>query len=153
MPSKSFDTMSIPSQVRDSLTEAERSLQANANIAACVMLGRALEALCHDVLQSSGNLASSATKIAGPKKHLMLGQGIRELRKRNIIDDRLFNWSQQLQAFRNMAAHPGDVSISRQDAVDLQTFVHAIVEYVYDLSKRYDEFKARTEKRASNKKK
>jgi hypothetical protein len=41
-PPKTFQSVRIPKVVTDSLTEADRSLQANANIAACVMFGRAL---------------------------------------------------------------------------------------------------------------
>jgi hypothetical protein len=53
-----------------------------------------------------------------------------------------------LQAFRNLAAHPDEhFSISRQDTEDLQAFVYAIVEYVYDLADRYNDFKERTYKR------
>ena len=74
------------------------------------------------------------------------------LRDTNVIDDRLYEWSQQLHAFRNLAAHPEDVSISRNDADDLQTFVTAIVEYVYDLTDRYAEFKERVDARAKRKK-
>jgi uncharacterized protein YutE (UPF0331/DUF86 family) len=73
----------------------------------------------------------------------MLGKGIKELKDRNIIDQRLYDWSQQLQAFRNIAAHPDETEISREDAEDLQSFVYAIVEYIYDLADRYDEFKDR----------
>ena len=82
----------------------------------------------------------------------MLGQGLKALRDMNVIDGRLFDWSQQLQAFRNLAAHTEDIAISREDAEDLQTFVYAIVEYVYDLTDRYEEFKTRVEARAKRKK-
>ena len=81
----------------------------------------------------------------------MLGEGIKELKDRNIIDQRLYDWSQQLQAFRNIAAHPDETEISREDDEDLQSFVYAIVEYIYDLTERYEEFKERLERR--NKKK
>lgn len=81
----------------------------------------------------------------------MLGEGIKQLRDKKVIDDRLFDWSQQLQAFRNLAAHPEEISISRDDAEDLQTFVNAIVEYVYDLADRYEEFKVRVDARAKRK--
>jgi hypothetical protein len=142
-PTKAFSSYRIPSTVTDSLVEADRSLQANANIAACVMLGRALEALCRDVLaRHSGAVISKTTKT----KKVMLASGIQQLREKKVIDDRLYDWSQQLAAFRNLAAHPEDISISRKDAEDLQTFVYAIVEYIYDLADRYEEFKARTAK-------
>lgn len=149
-PPKSFSSWRIPRVVTDSLNEADRSLQAGANIAACVMLGRALEALCRNILEPK--TAESETPSAKPKKKLMLGEGIKRLRDTKVIDDRLYDWSQQLQAFRNLAAHPEDISISREDAGDLQTFVNAIVEYVYDLADRYDEFKTRAANRAKRKK-
>lgn len=50
-PSKIFASYRIPRLVTESLSEADRALQANANIAACVMFGRALEALCRDVIR------------------------------------------------------------------------------------------------------
>lgn len=154
-PPKVFSSYRIPKVVKDSLNEADRSLQAGANIAACVMLGRALEALCRDVLNTTPGPASitdGAVTPAKSKKKIMLGEGIKKLKEEKIIDDRLYDWSQQLQAFRNLAAHPEDISISRHDAEDLQTFVNAIVEYVYDLADRYAEFKRRVEVRASRKK-
>ena len=41
-PAKSFSSYSIPKIALNSLKEADRSLQSNANTAACVMFGRAL---------------------------------------------------------------------------------------------------------------
>jgi regulator of sigma D len=82
----------------------------------------------------------------------MLSKGIKELREKKIIDDRLYDWSQHLQAFRNLAAHPDeDFTASRQDVEDLQAFVQAIVEYVYDLADRYAEFKARVARQEKRK--
>jgi hypothetical protein len=146
-PSKTFYSSRIPKVVKDSLNEADRSLQAGANIAACVMFGRALEALCRDVIDISTPpdfKKESQVKL----KKIMLDQGIEKLKELKVIDDRLYDWSQQLKAFRNLAAHPEDISISREDANDLQIFVYAIVEYIYDLTDRYDEFKGRLLKRA-----
>ncbi|MEP6889680.1 MAG: DUF4145 domain-containing protein [Nitrospirota bacterium] len=152
-PPKVFSSLHIPKVVVDSLNEADRSLQAGANIAACGMLGRALEALCRDVLEpkTKSEDAPVATPTK-PKKKLMLGEGLKRLRDTKVIDDRLYDWSQQLRAFRNLAAHAEDISIPRDDAEDLQTFVNAIVENVYDLADRYAEFKERVEARAKRKK-
>lgn len=128
-PAKTFLSYRIPRSAKESLSDADRSLQANANIAACAMFGRALEAVCRDVL---------GTKV-------MLAAGIKMLKDKGTIDDRLYDWSQQLHVFRNLASHPDEspISISRQDAEDLQSFVYAIIEYVYDLTDRYEDFKAR----------
>lgn len=140
-PPKSFSSPRIPRVVKHSLLEAERCLQVNANIAACVMLGRALEAVCRDILQTTK--PEDHEQSGASKRNLMLAKGINALRDMQIIDNRLYEWSQQLHAFRNLAAHPEDISISRADAEDLQSFVYAIVEYIYDLTDRYNEFKSR----------
>jgi hypothetical protein len=121
--------------------------QANANTAACVMLGWALEGLCRNLLEPTSPAPPAASATPAPKRPLMLGQGISELKKKGFIDERLYDWSQQLHAFRNVAAHPTDDVISREDAEDLQSFVYAIIEYVYDLTDRYNEFKERVDKR------
>ena len=147
-PPKTFLSYRVPRVVKDSLSEADRCLQTGANIAACVMLGRSLEALCRDLLSPAGEVEAEVEGNPKSEKAIMLGSGIRQLRERGIIDDRLYTWSEELRAFRNLAAHPEDISISREDASDLQSFVHAIVEYVYDLADKYDEFRARTEARA-----
>jgi hypothetical protein len=154
-PTKTFSSHRIPHAVSDSLAEGDRSLQAGAHTAACVMFGRALEAVCRNLLQPSppaqGRVRGSQWPInvetSTPTKKIMLAQGIRELKDSNFIDQRLYDWSQQLKAFRDIAAHPDDISISRQDAEDLQTFVYAIVEYIYDLTDRYEEFKKRLERK------
>ena len=154
-PPKTFSSYRIPRVVLSSLKEADRSLQANANIAACAMLGRALEALCRDVLDSDLEVTKGASTNATAtksKKKVMLDEGIKKLRDKKVIDDRLYDWSQQLRAFRNLAAHPEDIKISREDAEDLQTFSYAIVEYVYDLTDRYEEFKERLDSQKKRKK-
>ena len=100
------------------------------------MFGRALEAICRGKLPP----ASSG-------KHLMLGPGLKQLKASGLIDQRLSEWGDQLHFFRNTAAHPNDEVISREDAEDLQAFVYAKVEYIYDLADRYEEFKSRIARR------
>jgi Domain of unknown function (DUF4145) len=136
-PPKTFSSQRIPRTVTHSLLEADRTLQAAAYMATCVMFGRAFEALCRDILEKRA--PGTVTK------RLMLGAGIKALKDQNIIDQRLYDWGQQLQAFRNLAAHGEDFDVSRDDAEDLQAFMHAIVEYIYDLSDRYEEFQERLE--------
>src|SRR5260370_38368512 len=121
-PKKTFSSDRIPRIVERSLDEADRSLQANASMAACVMFGRALEAVCRDILQPKDQTktanfiiedhntkAEKQKENAKPEKRIMLAAGIKQLRQKNIIDDRLYDWSQQLHAFRNLAAHPDEI--------------------------------------------
>lgn len=142
-------SFAVPKEVRHSVNQAEKCLQVGAYDAACVMFGRALESLCNDVIgQKEAEEAAAATAAGSPlpkalRRPIMLRSGLDELFKRKVIDQRLLDWSTQLQAFRNMSAHAGDVTITRQDATDLQTFGIAIVEYIYDLSQRYEEFAGR----------
>jgi hypothetical protein len=126
-PPKTFSSFRIPNSVTASLTEADIALQGNASLAACVMFGRALEALCRDVLYTAEE--KKAVRVGTSKKRMMLAEGIKQLREKNFIDNRLFDWSQHLHAFRNLAAHSdSDATITREDAEDLQAFVYAIIE-------------------------
>ena len=146
-PPKAFASPRIPKVVSESISEGLKSLQANANVAACVMFGRALEAICRNLLDTSTSTDSAPTSGAGHKRPIMLGEGLRRLKEAGLIDQRLFDWSQQLHAFRNIAAHPTEIAISREEADDLRSFVIAIVEYIYDLTDRYNDFKERLEKK------
>ena len=146
-PPKTFTSPRIPKVVSESISEGLKSFQANANVAACVMFGRALEAICRDLLKPTANAEALASPAHGAKRPIMLGEGLGKLKENGLIDQRLFDWSQQLHAFRNLAAHPTDVAISREEADDLRSFVFAIVEYIYDLTDKYNEFKQRLEKK------
>lgn len=145
-PPKTFTSKRIPKMVSESIAEAVKSLQASANVAACVMFGRALEAICRDLLEPA-RTGGETKSTSAPKRPVMLGEGIRKLKEKGVIDQRLFDWSQQLHAFRNVAAHPTDKTISREDADDLRSFVYAIIEYIYDLTDRYNEFQERLTKK------
>lgn len=93
------------------------------------MCGRALEGVCiHFGIKS------------------MLAKGLAELRDRKLIDERLFDWGEQLRKHRNLAAHASKERITREDANDLFEFVTAICEYIFVLSSRFQEFMARKEK-------
>jgi hypothetical protein len=144
--SRTLTSSRIPHVVKESLGEADRCLQVNAPIAACAKFGRALEAVCRSILKEQQS-SVDAQPTTNKERHVMLGEGIAALKKMGVIDDRLFEWSQELHAFRNLAAHPGETSISREDAEDLQSFVYTIIEYIYDLADRYAEFKERSERR------
>lgn len=113
-----------PPIVHSSLIEADKCLQSGAFTAAVAMCGRALEGVCRHF--------KTKTKY--------LGGGIRELREKGVIDDRLYRWSEELHRHRNIAAHAGTELITQRDAADLFTFVLAICEYIFDLSAKFEAF-------------
>jgi hypothetical protein len=81
-PAKTFSSHRIPKVATESFLEAERSLQANAHIAACAMLGRAFEALCRDILRPERTSLKDEKKDRRP---IMLADGIRQLKDKNFI--------------------------------------------------------------------
>lgn len=117
----------IPKSVKISLEEAIKCFKARAYNASVVMCGRSLEAIC---------------KNFGTKNKYLAG-GIKELLEMGIIDKRLFTWSEALRKHRNIGAHSSDELISKEDSEDLLGFATAICEYVFVLTKKFDEFRAR----------
>lgn len=127
----------VPEPVQTSLREADKCLQIGAHTAAAAMAGRALEAVCRHY----------------STKDTYLGAGIKELRDKGIIDARLYEWSEELRDQRNIAAHATETNISAQDAEDIVAFTYAIVEYVFMLTKKFEEFKKRKAEAANGGKK
>ena len=117
----------IPDIVRVSLEEAQCCHRAAAHTACAVMCGRALEGVCIHFGTKDRNLAKA----------------LLELRERNIIDERLFSWGDELRKHRNVAAHATEDRTSRDDATDLLEFLIAICEYVFVLTPRFESFMLR----------
>ena len=130
-------SLNVPKPVKKSLREADKCLQIGAYIAAAAMAGRALEAVCRHY----------------STKDTYLGAGIKELKDKELIDARLYEWSEELREQRNAAAHATDTEISSQDAEDIVTFTYAIVDYVFMLTKKFENFKERKADEKKNKKK
>ncbi len=131
----------VPAVVRATLEEAERAMQVHAYTAACVMFGRALEGVLHDVLSRAAG-ANGAT--LPPPRQLMMAESLRLMKEWDLLDPRLYEWCKELHGFRNLAAHPTDVVITREDATDLQALVYAIVEYTYDMTDHLNALHQRT---------
>lgn len=153
-PPKNFSP-DIPKVVRASIVEAQKCIHAGANTAACVMLRRTVEAICVEILKPIREAEHKAAidrgeKPKSQKKPLMLGEGLEGLHDHGIIDDRLYDWSKQIQAFGNKSAHAVDIDISRQDASDLMSFVTALIEYIFDLTLRYNQFLLRSKGEAAD---
>jgi hypothetical protein len=120
----------IPEIVRTSLEEANLCFKARAYAACVVMCGRSLEGVCRH----------------HKTKSQYLGGGLKELRERDLIDGRLFQWAQELQKSRNLSAHATGEKVSKQDAQDLLDFTNAICDYLFVLTAKFDAFIARRKK-------
>jgi hypothetical protein len=124
----------IPEIARNSLIEARICYKAKAYSACAVMSGRTLEGVCKHHSAKSRNLAT----------------GLKELKQKGIIDDRLFKWGEELRKHRNIGAHASDEKISKEDAKDLLDFVNAICEYVFVLTGKFNKFMKRKSKAGGN---
>jgi hypothetical protein len=110
--------LSIPELIRNSLVEADLCRRVGAFTASVVMSGRALEAMCRHFKTKGKTLA----------------HGLRELLEKEVIDKRLFEWSEELRHHRNLAAHATDTRLTHADAEDLFNFATAICDYVFVLN-------------------
>lgn len=123
----------IPRRLREAHDEARKCFHAKAFTATVVMCGRTLEAACADHDVDKGTLDKS----------------LQEMKTRNLIDGRLWDWSMTLKNVRNVAAHldkraiKRNNPITRQDAEDSLALSEALLDYIYVLSARFDAMKAR----------
>jgi hypothetical protein len=123
---------SIPIQVQKSLEDAKRCFNAKVYSATAVMCGKAIEFIVSDKTTQKN-----------------LFQGLKELKSKEIIDARLYEWSEALRKERNIGAHAIDTEIKRQDANDILDFAIAICEYIYVLTDKYNAYKSRKQKNST----
>lgn len=117
----------VPQGIRLDYQEAVRCIDNRAFKAAAVMVGRTLESVCADHEKLKSNLMSS----------------LEAMRSANVIDDRLYQWADELRLLRNLGAHHSAVAITRQDAYDALALCEALLDYVYVLGARFAEFQNR----------
>jgi len=124
-----YSDWNLPNSVRRPLVEARQCYRAKAYAACAVMCGTVLEAICVE---------------HGTKDKLLAGC-LRELRDREVIDNRIFAWGEALRQHRNIGAHASPETISREDARDLLDFANAICNYVFVLTNKFEAFIKRKE--------
>lgn len=120
----------IPPIAGNSLFEARKCYKAKVYDACAVMSGRTLEGVCEHYETTGGNLSS----------------GLKELKDKGIIDQRLYNWSEELRKHRNIGAHASVDKISKEDAKDLLDFAQAFCDYVFVLNAKFNRFMERKDK-------
>ncbi|PCJ51079.1 MAG: hypothetical protein COA74_01040 [Gammaproteobacteria bacterium] len=114
----------IPKIVSNSLLEARICFKAKAYSACAVMCGRTIEGVCKYHKTKGKSLAT----------------GLKDLKSRNIIDTRLFEWGEALRKHRNIGAYATNEIISKADARDLLDFSSTICEYVFVLNEKFNRF-------------
>lgn len=117
----------VPSAIRTAFSEAQSCHPAKAYTAAAIMCRKAVEGLCEDQGAKGRNLAAK----------------LKSLKDDGIIEQRLFEWADELRLSGNEAAHDVSVTVKKEDAGDLLEFTRALMEYVYTFGAKFQEFKKR----------
>lgn len=116
-----------PQPIRNALEEAFACYRVRAYTATAIMCRKTIEGICHEHGIKVNNLAKS----------------LKEMRDREIIDERLYDWSNALRLAGNEAAHDVKVEISSEDARDILDFSNAILDYLFSYRDQFEKFKQR----------
>jgi Domain of unknown function (DUF4145) len=79
-------------------------------------------------------------------KKRTLAEALKDLQLQGIIDGTLAAWADALRVIGNIGAHYTGTAVSRQEAEDALAFAEALLDHIYVLRKRFNEFKARLKK-------
>jgi hypothetical protein len=119
-----------PPEIRAAIEEGIRCYRSRAYTASAIMCRKTLEGICeaHGVRERS------------------LDASLKKMLEGDLIDKRLYEWSDQLRITRNKAAHGVGVVSSAQDARDALDFTVGILDYLFSYRDQFEKFKERRNK-------
>jgi len=122
-----FISDKLPLSIQKSYQNAKQSYKVGLYEPAAIMCRKCLEAICIEKGVEKGPLKTKIDK----------------LQENRIIDDKLYQWADNLRIIGNDAAHDINIDISQQDASDAIEFIEALLSYVFVLNQKFDEFQKR----------
>lgn len=122
----------IPEELRDEFSEARTCFEAKAHRASVMMARHALERTCHMNGATKGTLQAK----------------LETLEKQGTISGDLTEWADLLRLTGNAGSHDDD-DVSPEDAKDMLDFTEALLNHLYVLRARFDEFKARRQQKTA----
>jgi hypothetical protein len=123
----------MPRLVRQAYDEAVKCEHASAWTATGAMVGRALEAVCKDYYPDARTIDS----------------GLRRMLDAGVISQELHDWGQSLRVVRNMSAHATPEKVTKEDARYSLDFLQALLEILFDLRVRFQEWQDLRAQRAA----
>jgi len=117
----------IPASLRREFEEAQGCFSAKAYGATVVMVRRVLEGTCKE------NNVQERTLV----------KSLHKLKEDGLIDGTIAEWADALRLLGNEGAHYTGRPVARNDAEDALAFTEALLDHIYLLRKRFDEFAAR----------
>jgi hypothetical protein len=106
---------SVPVEVKNAMSEAERCLAVHASNACGAMARRAMSALCQD----KGAVGTDLYKQ------------LLDLKDRHLITPDLYEWAEELRIVGRSGAHPEWEDVTQEDADYAVKFLREIIKYVY----------------------
>jgi hypothetical protein len=76
-----------------------------------------------------------------------LARGLEKLSESGLINSTIADWANALRILGNEGAHFTGRQVPRDDAEDALAFAEALLEHIYVLRKRFDEFEERRSKK------
>jgi hypothetical protein len=91
------------------------------------MVRRTLEGTCAEMGVSKGTLV----------------QRLRQLAADGLVDETLARWADALRTVGNKGAHYTGRAVLREDAEDALAFAEALLDHIYVLRRRFEDFRRR----------
>lgn len=117
----------VPESMRETFDEAQRCMSVRAYRAAAVMARSLVEQMAND-LGANGRT---------------LHHKLEDLRRKEVLDHRLLEWSTLVKDIGNEGAHETSQSLSQEDATEVLAFAEALADYLYAYRRRYERFQER----------
>jgi hypothetical protein len=117
----------LPDLVEESYEHAVKCEVAKLWVPTVVMVGRALEAVCRDIIPDVDSIF----------------EGLKEMHSKGLISEELLDWANELRYLRNVGAHAIEEQVIEQDAKEALDFLQAILEIIYHLRPKFKAMKER----------
>jgi len=122
----------LPMSVERTYLAAVASHKAGLYEPCALMCRKCVEAVCRDLQARGGSLLEK----------------LQDLQQGNVIDQRLLLWADELRLIGNEAAHDFDAVIGKEDAGDALDFLEGLLQYIFVLNRRFNEFQKRRRQRS-----
>jgi len=123
----------VPDALRREFEEAQACFRTKAYKATVVMVRRVLEGTCRESDVQENTLVKSLQK----------------LKAEGLIDVTIAEWADALRVLGNEGAHYTGTQVPRDDAEDALAFAETLLDHIYVLRKRFEEFANRRANRST----
>ena len=120
---------SVPDSIRAPYNEAVKALDVNLAMAASVMVGRALEAVCKEFEPKTRGIHDGLK--------LMLNSG--------ALSPEMHEWADSIRILRNAGAHSTDKEFTLEEVRDALDFLQALITIIFEVRPKFENHKKKQE--------